>query len=226
MHELSLPPPHQTGAPPQPVARSPMPAATILLVEDSRTAADAIRLMAQRAGLRLRRVETMAAARAHLRLYRADAVLIDLGLPDGSGLELIAELARARHRPRHLAAISGDGEARAAALDAGADCFVHKPFTLQGGVGHIFGADLPALSDSRATAPGDPMALSDDLRRAALMLTGGITQAACRFVIGVARCVGDEGLHHAAQTALSAEPQALERLRAMLERRQSLRPLV
>eukprot|EP01031_Cornospumella_fuschlensis_P014764 gene14764-18040_t len=67
----------------------PLQGVTILAVEDSRFACEALRLIARRAGARLRRAETMAAARDHLRVYRPDVVLIDLGLPDGRGDALI-----------------------------------------------------------------------------------------------------------------------------------------
>lgn len=211
---------------PAPMPRKAQPAATILLVEDSRTAAEALRLIAQRAGLRMRRVETMAAARIHLRLYRADGVLVDLGLPDGSGLELIAELALSRHRPRHLAAISGDGDLRDAALAAGADCFLHKPFSTTAGVKHLFGQGLPLLGAPHGPAAGDPLALSDDLDRALAMLAKGNMQGACRFLMGVARCTGDDGLHRAAQSALASGPPAIEGLCALLEHRRSHRPLI
>jgi CheY-like chemotaxis protein len=72
---------------------------TILAVEDSRFACEALRLIARRAGARLRRAETMAAARDHLRVYRPDVVLIDLGLPDGRGDALIRDLAQGPRRP-------------------------------------------------------------------------------------------------------------------------------
>ena len=211
---------------PAPLPRRAMPAATILLVEDSRTAAEALRLIAQRAGLRMRRVETLAAARLHLRLYRADGVLVDLGLPDGSGLELIAELARSRHRPNHLAAISGDGDLRDAALAAGADCFVHKPFSAHAGLARLFGQGVPMLAPPLAPLAGDPLALSDDLDRAAAMLARGHLQAASRFLLGVARCAGDGGLHQAARAALDRGPAGAEALGAILEQRRSQRPLI
>jgi len=242
----------ELAQPPRPRAPAPFarprqqekhgPAATILLVEDSRIAAEAIRLVAQRSGLRLRRVETLAAARAHLRVYRPDAVLIDLGLPDGCGLDLISELTRAASRPPHVAAISGDPLARAAALAAGADAFVVKPFDCGTIAGNMLG--LPPLAGAQAPAlPADSLAFADDLHRArhllrrvhtgfmpiAPSLSPGI-RAACRFVIGVARCKGDDTLSRAAEAVIAPEapahPGALAHLIALIERRLCARPLI
>ncbi len=98
----------------------PLQGVTILAVEDSRFACEALRLIARRAGARLRRAETMAAARDHLRVYRPDVVLIDLGLPDGRGDALIRDLAQGPRRPSVVMGTSGSAEGRALALAAGA----------------------------------------------------------------------------------------------------------
>ena len=88
----------------------PLQGVTILAVEDSRFACEALRLIARRAGARLRRAETMAAARDHLRVYRPDVVLIDLGLPDGRGEALIRDLAQGPRRPSVVMGTSGSAE--------------------------------------------------------------------------------------------------------------------
>lgn len=184
----------------------PSPAQTLLLVEDSRHAAEAVRLIARRLGLRLRRADTLSGARQHLRVYRPDVALVDLGLPDGSGLELIAELAAARPRLRRIVALSAEPEAGPEALAAGACAFVAKPLRVP--------ADLPALLGPMLQLPGpipgrdagpnagaDPLALRDDLRRALTALGEARLGYAARFVQGVARCAGDDGLGAAALAA-------------------------
>lgn len=203
------------GVLPALLAAAPRPQ-TLLLVEDSRFAAEAVRLICRQAGIRLRRAETLADARRHLRHYRPDLAVIDLGLPDGSGLELIAELAAGDTRRPRIVAISGDGERRDDALAAGADTFCAKPLGLAGHLEAILGVSaaearsilnrgVPAPDNAPALAGGpdaDPMALHDDLKRAhALLHAGGRVGYAGQFVGGIARSVNDAPLLAAAKLA-------------------------
>jgi CheY-like chemotaxis protein len=186
-------------------------AATLMLVEDSRHAAEAVRLLARRLGMRLRRADSLSLARQHLRVYRPDVALIDLGLPDGSGLELIAELALARPRLRRIVALSADPDAGPEARAAGACAFVAKPLRLPGDLAALLGPEAPvlpaaALPDRTAgrNAGADPLALRDDLMHARDVLARpgpGDVDYVVRFVQGVARCVGDPGLHAQARAA-------------------------
>ncbi len=85
--------------------------------------------MSQRSGSRLRRADSLRSARRHLAIYRPDVVMIDLGLPDGSGVDLIRELCGGGQRSIGIVAVSGDdgGSARSKAMEAGASCFLAKP---------------------------------------------------------------------------------------------------
>ncbi|MEM6619104.1 MAG: response regulator [Pseudomonadota bacterium] len=107
----------------------PLTGTTILLVEDSRFCSEAVRLMALRSGAKLRRANSVAAARRHLAMYRPDVVMVDVGLPDDAGFALIDELHRHRADGQAIVAMSIDDEGqlgqRAQAL--GADRFVPKP---------------------------------------------------------------------------------------------------
>jgi len=102
---------------------------TILLVEDSRYCSEAIRLLCHRSGARLRRADSLRAAHRHLATYRPSVVLVDLGLPDGSGLDMVRELALNRPNTPVILAISGDDPQIAGPLAqrAGADGFIPKP---------------------------------------------------------------------------------------------------
>lgn len=102
---------------------------TILLVEDSRYFSDAVRLLSIRSGARMRRADCLASARKHLCSYRPDVVIVDMGLPDGSGLDFVAEVKKRPDAPAVIV-ISGVAlaDAKADALARGADSFMEKPF--------------------------------------------------------------------------------------------------
>ncbi|MBR9863238.1 MAG: response regulator [Rhodobacteraceae bacterium] len=112
------------------VARSrPLVGVTILLAEDSRYCSEAVRLMALRSGARLRRVDSVKSACNHLKLYKPDIVIVDPGLPDGSGIDLIRDVAGRKIPNQITIALSGDDSAhvREAVIKAGAQGFLGKP---------------------------------------------------------------------------------------------------
>ena len=90
-----------------PTADRPLQGLTVLVVEDSRFASEAIRLLSLRSGARIRRADSLRAAHRHLRVYRPSIVIIDMGLPDGCGADLIRELAADTVRVPVLLAMSG-----------------------------------------------------------------------------------------------------------------------
>ena len=104
-------------------------AVTILLVEDSRTASEAIRLYAAESGARVRRADSLHAASRHLAIYRPSVVMVDLGLPDGDGMALIRHLASASTPIDAIIALSGRERAawQAEATLAGAAACLEKP---------------------------------------------------------------------------------------------------
>lgn len=104
-------------------------AVTILLVEDSRSASEAIRLFAAESGARVRRADSLHSASRHLAIYRPKVVMVDLGLPDGDGISLIRHLASASTPLDGIIALSGhDRDAwQDEALAAGAAACLEKP---------------------------------------------------------------------------------------------------
>ncbi len=196
-------------------AARPLLGLTVLVVEDSRYASEAMRLLCLRSGARIRRADSLHNARRHLCVYRPSAVIVDLGLPDGSGTELIAELANANPRVDVLIGTSGDAGGEAAAAAAGADGFIGKPIAriseFQTAVLRHLPADrqpggLRVLTEERVNP--DPMAYRDDLELVSQLLSDGwpsdrdiayVTQ----FLGGVARSAEDAPLS-AAVAALAA----------------------
>lgn len=99
----------------------------VLLVEDDDRVVDALVPHLQRVHLQVRRVAT--AAEAMTAHTEADLVLLDMGLPDQDGLALCREI-RARHDVPIIAVTARREEASlVAALRAGVDDYVVKPYS-------------------------------------------------------------------------------------------------
>lgn len=188
----------------------PLQGLTVLAVEDSRFASEAIRLLCLQSGARIRRADCLRSARRHLKVYRPSAVIVDLGLPDGAGENLITELAALTPRRNVILATSGDDGAGARALAAGADGFLPKPIAglalfQQAIIEHLPDSDRPgALPSSSApdVAP-DPLAYRDDMVHAAALLADGADAETLdyltQFLSGVARAACDLPLEQAAE---------------------------
>jgi two-component system, OmpR family, KDP operon response regulator KdpE len=78
-------------------------------------------------------------------------VILDLVLPDGTGTEVVRELRKWSSAPVLVLSVVGDEREKVAALDAGADDYVQKPF----GVDELI-ARLRAVL-RRAGPSGDPV---------------------------------------------------------------------
>ena len=113
---------------PKPTPNRPLLVLTILIVEDSRYSCEAMRLMALCSGARLCRANSIQSAKRHLGVYMPFAIIVDVGLPDGSGLDLIRELSSARPRVPALIGTSGDELHHTVTLKLGADGFILKPY--------------------------------------------------------------------------------------------------
>jgi len=103
----------------------------LLLVEDDRMIGESLRGALRLDGHAVDWVRDAAAAQATLASERFDLVLLDLGLPQGDGLDVLRAL-RARQDATPvivLTARDGVGD-RVAGLDAGADDYLVKPFEL------------------------------------------------------------------------------------------------
>ena len=194
---------------PTPTANRPLLGLTVLVIEDSRFACEAMRLLCLRSGARIRRADCLRSARRHLQVYRPTIAIIDIGLPDGNGLDLIEELAAATPRPEALIGMSGDENAGAAALQAGAAAFLTKPVmslaTFQETVLNCLPKERrpsgPRALPKEFISP-DPIAFQDDMAHAVEILDanhdGRTLDYVAQFLQGVARSAKDGTLERAA----------------------------
>lgn len=104
----------------------------LLLVEDSPQLADATARGLREHGHAVDLARTLADARRLVRLEPYDAILLDLGLPDGNGMDLLDELRRATVAIPVLVLTARDAlDDRITGLDHGADDYLVKPFALE-----------------------------------------------------------------------------------------------
>ncbi len=216
---------------PAPTLQRPLLGQTLLLVEDSRFASEAVRMLALRSGARIRRADCMASAERHLVNYRAGVAIVDLGLPDGSGLELIARLSRATMRPAVLLATSGRSadEVEADAIAAGADGFLPKPVESLAAFQHAILRHLPEDARPKGlravgteTVAPDRLALSEDLAAADRLLDdeGVAPRFVADFLAGLARTGHDAELLAATRGLADATMEELRpRLRDLIAQR-------
>ncbi|WP_089176937.1 response regulator transcription factor [Bosea sp. AS-1] len=118
----------------------------ILVVEDDPVLSDGLQVGLGLSGWTVDRVGDCGDARAALATGVYDAVVLDLMLPDGSGLDLLAEMRRAKDAtPVLLLTALDQTQDRIRGLDAGGDDYLGKPFDLD-----ELAARLRALSRRRS----------------------------------------------------------------------------
>jgi two-component system, OmpR family, response regulator QseB len=103
----------------------------VLLVEDDRMIAQGLQTALRQDGYAVDWVTDGRAAAAALHAAHFDLVLLDLGLPERDGLEVLRELRRRDDAtPVIILTARDDIQDRIAGLDAGADDYIVKPFDL------------------------------------------------------------------------------------------------
>jgi len=129
-----------------------MPATTLLIVEDNHALAVALASTAESCGLKTHLAPTLAIARNTLNQRRIDGLLLDIGLPDGHGLELI-ELWKWARKP-DIAVITAHGEIEnaIAARKLGIARFFDKPVDFDA-LQEFFKSILPPQANTSKTSP-------------------------------------------------------------------------
>lgn len=101
----------------------------ILAVEDEPALRSILRALFEAESYRFVEASTAARAVIEARSHKPDVVLVDLGLPDGDGLVVIRQIRGWSAVPIVVLSARTMEEQKIAALDAGADDYVTKPFS-------------------------------------------------------------------------------------------------
>ena len=100
----------------------------VLVVDDEPQIVRGLKIILRNAGYAVEAAETKADALAALAARPPDALVLDLVLPDGEGVEVCQEVRRWSRLPIVVLSAVGDEREKVRALDAGADDYVTKPF--------------------------------------------------------------------------------------------------
>jgi two-component system KDP operon response regulator KdpE len=103
----------------------------VLVVDDEPQIVRGLRVVLRNAGFQVDSAGTKEEALDALSHRPPDAVLLDLVLPDGSGVDVCREVREWSHVPIVVVSAVGDEREKVRALDAGADDYVTKPFGSQ-----------------------------------------------------------------------------------------------
>jgi two-component system, OmpR family, KDP operon response regulator KdpE len=119
----------------------------ILVVDDEQQILRALRTSLRGAGYEVETADTATGALAAAAMRPPEAVILDLVLPDGTGIDVCRELRAWSSAPVIVLSAVGEEREKVAALDAGADDYVTKPV----GIDELLARLRAAL---RRTAPG------------------------------------------------------------------------
>lgn len=136
------------------------PAPLILLVEDEPQMRRFLRVSLEGSGYRYLEATTGQEGLTLAAQHRPDTILLDLGLPDLDGLEVMARLREWSQTPVIVISARGQETDKVAALDAGADDYLTKPF----GTRELLARIRVALRHAAPEVEADPVFVLDRWR--------------------------------------------------------------
>jgi two-component system KDP operon response regulator KdpE len=132
----------------------------VLIVEDDREIRRFVRAALETDGYRVAEAETQARGLIEAGTRRPDLLIVDLGLPDGDGIDLIRSLRSFSGAPVIVLSARTAEDVKVEALDAGADDYLVKPF----GVAELLARTRAAMRRRATPASRDtPIVAFDDV---------------------------------------------------------------
>ncbi|MFJ5510825.1 two-component system response regulator KdpE [Pectobacterium jejuense] len=133
--------------------------ATILIVEDEKEIRRFVRQALEGEGCRVFDAETMQRGLLEAATRKPDLIILDLGLPDGNGIDYIRDLRQWSSLPVIVLSARTDEQDKIDALDAGADDYLTKPF----GIGELLARLRVALRRHSNTQQETPLVNFDNI---------------------------------------------------------------
>ncbi|MCC6192432.1 MAG: response regulator [Anaerolineales bacterium] len=134
------------------------PSLRVLVVDDESAIRRYLRTALGAHGYRVLEAADAQTALASAAVERLDLIILDLGLPDLDGVEVTRRLREWTTLPILVLSVRGQEADKIAALDAGADDYLTKPF----GAGELL-ARLRAVARRASSAPDEPVFTQGDL---------------------------------------------------------------
>ncbi len=106
------------------------PCPKVLLIEDEKLIRRFVRVAVEEEGCQVSEAETVAQGLIDAGLRKPDLLILDLGLPDGNGIDLIRDLRGWSDVPVLILSARSQENDKIDALDAGADDYLTKPFSV------------------------------------------------------------------------------------------------
>lgn len=131
----------------------------VLIVEDEQAIRRFLRTALEGDGMRVFEAETLQRGLLEAATRKPDLIILDLGLPDGDGIEFIRDLRQWSAVPVIVLSARSEESDKIAALDAGADDYLSKPF----GIGELQARLRVALRRHSATTTPDPLVKFSDV---------------------------------------------------------------
>ena len=125
----------------------------VLIVEDEHAIRRFLRTALEADGLRVYEAETLQRGLLEAATRKPDLIILDLGLPDGDGIDFIRDLRQWSAIPVIVLSARSEESDKIAALDAGADDYLSKPF----GIGELQARLRVALRRHASGASPEPV---------------------------------------------------------------------
>ena len=132
----------------------------VLIVEDEQAIRRFLRAALEAEGLRAWEAETLQRGLIEAATRKPDLVILDLGLPDGDGIDFIRDLRQWSQIPVIVLSARTEESDKIAALDAGADDYLSKPF----GIGELQARLRVALRRNAGMQQNDPLVSFSDIQ--------------------------------------------------------------
>lgn len=132
----------------------------VLIVEDEAEIRRFVRMALQAEGLVVYEADSLQRGLIEAGTRRPDLIVLDLGLPDGDGVDLIRDLRTWSHVPIIVLSARSAESAKILALDTGADDYLVKPF----GTGELLARVRAQLRRSTKSVEGSSIVTFGDVR--------------------------------------------------------------